>query len=691
MIVLSVGLCGAIEQTQLSQDQAAAATESAANPIRRVVGMLQGMTKKITAEGEKETEMYDKYMCYCKNAGGSLQGSIDAATNKVPQVDSSLKEAIGSKAQLVQEVTDHQGARAEAKSSMAKASAIRAKEAGEFAKEKASSDSNIAALGGAIASIEKGMTGFLQTSTAQMLKRLTMASDLSSFDRQMVMSFLEGKQSEGYVPASGQITGILKQMEDTMVKDRDELVATETSGVSSFGELMSAKTKEVNANTKAVESKSKRVGELGVSIAEMKIDLEDTQTALAEDTKFLGDMDATCAAKTAEWGKIVATRGQELVAIADTIKILNDDDALELFKKTLPSPSFVQEVTNSVNLKDKALAVVQDFRAKSPRSANRVPLDLISMALSGKKVNFEKVVKLIDNMVGILGQEQVDDDSKKDYCERQLDTSDDKKKGLQQDVKDLETTIADSTETIATLADEIKALSKGIKELDGEVAESTETRKEEHDEYTELMASDSAAKELIGYAKNRLNKFYNPKLYQKPKVEVALVQVHEHRANMKDAPAPPPEAPPAFSSKAEEGGGVINMLDMLVADLDKEMTEADTSEKNAQKEYEGFMGDAAAKRADNSKSVTDKEGYKAGAESELEAAKEGKTAKVNELMATEKYISGLHAECDWLMSNFAVRKEARAGEIDALKNAKAVLAGADFSLVQTARALRGSN
>merc|ERR1719163_990003 len=124
------------------------------------------------------------------------------------------------------------------------------------------------------------------------------------------------------------------------------------------------------------------------------------------------------------------------------------------------------------------------------------------------------------------------------------------------------------------------------------------------------------------------------------------------------------------------------MLDMLAADLDKEMTEAETAEKEAQKEYEAFMSDAAEKRADDSKSVTDKEGYKAETETELEAAKEGRTAKVKELMATEQYISGLHAECDWLMSNFDVRKEARAGEIESLKNAKAVLAGADFALVQ---------
>jgi len=154
-----------------------------------------------------------------------------------------------------------------------------------------------------------------------------------------------------------------------------------------------------------------------------------------------------------------------------------------------------------------------------------------------------------------------------------------------------------------------------------------------------------------------------------------------------EAPPPPPESFKAYAKKSEESGGVIAMMDLLVADLDKEMTEAETAEKEAQKEYESFMGDAAKKRATDSKAVTDKEGFKADAESELETAKEGKVAKVKELMATEKYIGSLHSECDWLMANYDLRKEARAGELDDLKNAKAVLSGADFSLLQRKVAL----
>merc|ERR1719421_1398634 len=122
---------------------------------------------------------------------------------------------------------------------------------------------------------------------------------------------------------------------------------------------MAAKKKEIEALTKAIEEKLVRVGELGVEIAEMKNDLEDTQEALAEDTKFLADLDKTCEAKKKEWELICKTRSEELLALSDTIKILNDDDALEIFKKTLPSASFMQVGETAGMLRARALAMIK--------------------------------------------------------------------------------------------------------------------------------------------------------------------------------------------------------------------------------------------------------------------------------------------------------------------------------------------
>merc|ERR1711953_1610033 len=257
---------------------------------------------------------------------------------------------------------------------------------------------------------------------------------------------------------------------------------------------------------------------------------------------------------------------------------------------------------------------------------HRPGLDFLVLALSGRRAltqgTFDKVIKMIDDMVAELKKEQTDDDAKLEYCKISLDEADDKKKTLERSVEDLENEIEKAKELIATLTDEIKALSAGIIGLDKSVVEATEQRKAENEEFKSLMAADAAAKDLLVFAKNRLNKFYNPSLYvAPPKRELsagdriyenmggelttaapggiantgiaafAEVKIHEQVA-----PPPPPATWDAYSKKSEESTGVISMIDLLMKDLDKEMTEATTEEKDAQGDYETMMKESAEKR-----------------------------------------------------------------------------------------------
>merc|ERR1712072_1114217 len=153
-------------------------------------------------------------------------------------------------------------------------------------------------------------------------------------------------------------------------------------------------------------------------------------------------------------------------------------------------------------------------------------------------------------------------------------------------------------------------------DLDKSVAEATDTRKGEHDDFVETLAANSAAKDLLEFAKNRLNKFYNPKLYKAPPTRevAAMAQVH-------GAPPPPPAADLSYKKSGEESGGVIAMIDLLVADIDKDNQVMEVDEKDAQKDYETFMSDASQKRADDSKAITDKEAAKAATEEELQTSK----------------------------------------------------------------------
>merc|ERR1719161_2519064 len=118
--------------------------------------MLQMMMKKIEEEGVKEKELYDKFMCYCKNADATLGKTISDADTKIPQLESDIKEAVEEKAQLESDLEAHQTDRASANEAMAKATEMREKEAAAFAKEESEDKANIEALLKAIAAIQKG-------------------------------------------------------------------------------------------------------------------------------------------------------------------------------------------------------------------------------------------------------------------------------------------------------------------------------------------------------------------------------------------------------------------------------------------------------------------------------------------------------------------------------------------------------
>jgi len=181
------------------------------NPIRKVVTMLQKMQAKVEEEAKAEQALFEKFMCYCKSAGGDLGADMKEGENKIESLTAALKSAKERKAQTEADLTEHQTGRAEAKAAMDEATGIREKEAAAFAKFQEDSETNLAALGKAIPAVEQGMKGsFLQTTSAVALRRYTMEKAvLPDETRQELLAFLSGGGSEEYDPQSGQIVGIL--------------------------------------------------------------------------------------------------------------------------------------------------------------------------------------------------------------------------------------------------------------------------------------------------------------------------------------------------------------------------------------------------------------------------------------------------------------------------------------------------
>merc|ERR1719152_185113 len=326
----------------------------------------------------------------------------------------------------------------------------------------------------------------------------------------------------------------------------------------------------------------------------------------------------------------------------------------------------------------RASALIQSAMASD--SAHSVNRHLMLMALKSGVHGFEKVVGMVDGMVGVLEEEQVKDDKTDVWCLAELDKAKEEAKATEVDIEELASAVDQERDSIATTASEIAELKAGLEELDKSVAEATDLRKKEHAEYVDSSAANQAALELIGMAKNRMNKFYNPTLYKEPekeKEEDFFAQIAIRRAD----PGPAPETFGEYK-KSEGSASIIGMMDSMIRDVETDMADAKRDEEEAQKDYEEDMSDAATKRTDDSKLMVTKEGEKAEKATKLEELKESKRTKSGELDILESKIDNLHKTCDFLIEHYAGIKEERLKEEEGLKSAKMVLAGAKLGFLQ---------
>jgi len=629
-------------------------------------------------------------MCYCSNGESALEASIQQGKAQIEQLGNTVERTIAEKSELDQAIVTHKADREEAEKVIKESRALREKEAAEFAASSGDMKSNIASMTAALEALKKGLSAsLLQTGIGSFLRNVVRTSPaVQEGERPLLMSFLES--GSGLEGGSDQIIGIVEQMKETMEADLAESESKEATAKTDFETLMTSKTSEIAAAGKAIETKTARSGQAAVETVQAKADLESTEKAVAEDIDFKANLAKNCAIKQKEWDERCKLRAQEIEAISDTIKLLNSDDALELFKKTLPSAaaaaaSFVQ--TGATTRSRARMQMRTQMRrakdliqgAMSSDKAHSVKKHLMLLALKSGMGGFEKVVGMVDGMVEVLEGEQVQDDKQDVWCLDELDKAAQEIKQTEVDLEEVRAAIDEGRDAVASVTSEIEAIKAGLAELDKSVAEATEQRKKEHQEYIDSAAMNQATVELIGMAKNRMNKFYNPTLYKEPEKtedEDFFAQVAIRRA----APGPAPEMPSGEYKKSESSSGVIAMMDDMINDVEDDMAEAKRDEEEAQKDYEEEMNDAATKRSDDSKLIVTKEGEKAEKTTKLEENKELKRTKADQLDVMEAKQDNLHKTCDFLLAEYAKLKEERTKEEEGLKASKQVLSGAKVFL-----------
>merc|ERR1719316_2544564 len=253
-----------------------------------------------------------------------------------------------------------------------------------------------------------------------------------------------------------------------MEAELKEAIASEEKAIAGFADLKASKEKEIEMATEAIETKTGRSGEIAVSVVQTKDSLEDTTDELADVQKLLSQLATECKTKEKEWAETQKIRAEEVKAISEAISILNDDDALDVFKKARPSAliqdqlGFLQKSNSPASKAKKAQALIAAVAKKSPSTQLSLLMftlnSKLKMTSKGKTQGMEAVIKMIDDMVVLLGKDQSDDDKSKTFCEDELEKTTDEQKAATDKKAQVEAQISELTDAASALGEEIATL-----------------------------------------------------------------------------------------------------------------------------------------------------------------------------------------------------------------------------------------
>jgi len=685
------------------------------SPIQKVVGLIKDMKAQTEKEAEDDLAAYDKYMCWCSTVKKEKTAAVSNAQDSIASLEAFVEEAAAKEGQLKTEIGALEEDIASDKESLASATELRSKENAEFTAEESDLKETLDLLGQAIGviakasqlQIKKGSVdgAHVKAALIQVRKlvqrfpnfRGNMQKDLFDLlgSTQGFMprrtALTQGEESDSSLPwikseeqvgmmanpnglkgaaagatsyssQSGGILGMLKQMGD---KTAEELAAAQKADMAaliSFQSLRAAKTSEIAAATKQSDMKQTELANLLAKVAESKEDIESTKEALSADEQMLLEATKSCATEEEEYAGRTKVRSEEIAALGETLNILTGDDARDLFSKTI---SFMQIASDSST--DSNIAVTTAMQKVMAVAKKHKNWALATLAVHMKLDAFKKVKEAMDKMTAELKEQQAAEVEKKDFCSKKIDETEDFIKVGKQTAEDLDGKHKDLSSTIEGLKSSISVLQTEVSEAEVALKRAGEDRKAANKIFQSAMSDQRATIQILNMALNRLKEFY-----AKP----ALVAVTAHTQQHQDAPPPPPK--PAGYEKRGGAGGVLQLIAKVISDAEATETVLKADEQQAQSEYAAFVAATTTSIEADRASALEKEKQVASASSEKSSTEEAQLSNKAEVEKLDDLLKATHLDCDFVVKYFDVRQKARAEELDAIAEAKAILSGADF-------------
>lgn len=480
-------------------------------------------------------------------------------------------------------------------------------------------------------------------------------------------------------------------MLDSFQADLSEAQKGEQAKQEVFAELKGAKSSELADIKASLQAKSEELAGAKERLATAKRDREDTKNALGADQAFLLELTSKCTEGDAEWERRSKLRADELEAVSQAVAVLSADSVQDAQRAAFSLVQIDAQHQRSKDHGDQALEMAAEKYMHSTETASpsekertataaqylrrvaaAVPearrKDLILLAASASAGGLEKVVEAVDKLIQKLKIEQADEVKARDLCIDEFHENEVQFSRRSAEHDKLGAEVEEAVAKAKALGDELKALQADVEEMQVQLQRATLQRKAESLEYQSAAVGRQETIAALKEAKTILAEVYMKRgvLLQKAPAEPWTAAA---AANMTAAPEL------ESYSKHSSSNRVLTLMEELIGETRALVAASVTSEQNAQAAYESLIRETNAAVKAKARLITDKEEDRASVDERrlrLVGEQEEAAGDLEALNATE---DALHNQCDFLLKNFDLRQEARAAEMDALGNVKAILKG----------------
>jgi len=668
-----------------------------ANPLGKVLSLMDDLTAKITKDAEVGAKAYHEYFEWCDDTAKNTQYATETGEREKAKLEASIGDLTSKIEVATSKIDELAGGVAEAQQELKNATVIREKEHSDFAASEGELMDAVETLGRAVGVLEKEMAknpaSFAQMDSKNMagalqaLSVVLAAASFNTMDQSKLTAFVQSQQANeadadelelgapaaaAYKSQSNGIVDVLEDMKEKAEGQLSDLRKAEVTNRHNFKMLKQSLEDQSAADAKDLEDQKASKSSAEEAMATAEGDLEVTAKELTNSIEMLASTRSKCLQVAADHEATVSARKEELEVITKAKKILEETSSGASDK----TYSFLQ--LHSKLAGSEVVAAVKKLAKKHHSGALAQLASRIATVMRfGGADPYVKVKGLIQDMIAKLEKEAGDATTEKAYCDEQMEKTEAKKSDLEDDIAKMTSKIDQSTAKSAQLKEEIQVLQGELALLTKEQAELDGIRQERHDVYVEDKSDLEFGLSGVRKALEVLREYYGG-------ASASMLQDDAKFGAFMQQPA----APEQHSASSGAGGGIIDILEVVESDFATNLAKVETEEADSLSNYEKITQDNAVSKELKEKDVQ----YKTQESKSLDKTAAEFSADLEttntELSAVLEYYAKIKGRCIAKPEKYSERKERREAEIEGLKQALSILED-ETAFVQRKR--RGGN